>query len=189
MKGLEELREATAAFLRGKGVPAVTAWENAPRVRRNGAVAVVSLRGCRGGPAGLQDYLGERFDPTTGRWEELYGKRAELTLGLDIYAPERLGESGCTALFAKLSEALADGGPEGLAVLRLSCGETGFVEREGLFRCRGEAVCQVYLYASADENGVFTDFRIRGTAAGRERGAAEAPNEGGTRDGNENHNP
>lgn len=188
MKGLEELREATAAFLRQRGVPAAVAWEDAPRVRRSGAVAVVSLRGCRGGPAGLQDYLGERFDPDTGRWEELYGKRAELTLGLDLYAPEQLGESGCTALFAKLSEALADGGPEGLTVLRLSCGETGFVEREGLFRCRAEAVCRVYLYASADENGVFTDFRIRGTAGDRKEGAA-APGERGMRDGNEDHDP
>lgn len=174
MKGLEELREATAAFLREKGVPAVTAWDSVPRVKRNEAVVVVSLRKCEGGPAGLRDYLGERFDPDTGQWAELYGKRAELTLGLDIYAPERLGEKGCAALFAKLSEGLTDGKPAGLTVLRLSCGETGFVEREGLFRCAGEAVCQVYLYAITDENGIFTDFRIKGTA-GLEQDAAGTP--------------
>lgn len=163
MKGLEELREATAAFLRERGMAAVTAWAPGPRARRDEAVAVVSLRSCQGGPAGLRDYLGERYDPETGRWEELFGKRAQIVLGLDVYAPRALGESGCAALFAKLSEALADGGPEGLAVQELSCGETRYVEDEGLFRCQAQAVCQVYLYARADEKGEFTDFQVRGT--------------------------
>lgn len=163
MRGLEELREATAEFLRAQGIPAVTAWNDTPRTRRDEAVAVVSLREVRGGPAGLRDYLGERYDEDTGRWEELYGKRAALTLGLDLYAPERLGESACAALFARLSEVLADGGPEGLAVQELSCGETVFSAAEGRFRCPVQAVCQVYLYAEADEKGEFTDFKVRGT--------------------------
>lgn len=109
MRGLEELREATAEYLQASGVDAVTAWSSAERVRRTGAVAVVSLRGCEGGPAGFRDYLGERYDPERKVWEELYGRRAELTLGLDLYAPKSGGEAGCAALFAKLSEALADG--------------------------------------------------------------------------------
>lgn len=163
MRGLEQLREATAAFLRERGVPAETAWSTAARTRRDGAVAVVSLRGIRGGPAGLGDYLGERYNDSAGEWEELYGKRALLTLGLDIYAPEHLGERACAALFARLSEALADGGPQGLAVQELSCEETAFIAEEGRFRCRAQAVCQVYLYARADEEGKFTDFRVRGT--------------------------
>lgn len=162
MRGLEELREATAAFLRDRGVEAVTAWGNAPKVRLKRAVAVVSLRSCQGGPAGFRDYLGEQFDPKTGRWNELYGKRAKLTLGLDLYAPESLGEAGCAEAFARVSEALADSGPEGLTVQELSCGETAFDQAAGLFRCSAQAVCQVYLYASAAESGELTDFRVRG---------------------------
>lgn len=163
MKGLEELRQTAAEFLRARGIDAVTAWDDRARVRREQAVVVVSLRGCEGGPAGLCDYLGERFDPETRQWEELYGKRAEITLGLDIYAPKRLGESGCTDLFSRLIEALSDGGPAGLRVKELTCGETDYAEQEGLFRCRAQAVCGVYLYAVTNENGAFVDFIVRGT--------------------------
>lgn len=162
MRGLEELREVTAAFLREKGVDAVTAWKDTARSRLTGAVAVVSLRGCQGGPAGLRDYLGERFDRDSGRWEELYGKRATVTLGLDIYGPEELGEQGCAQAFSRLSEALADGGPAGLTVRELSCGETRFDRDQRLFRCQAQADCMVYLYAVAAENGEFTDFKVRG---------------------------
>lgn len=162
MRGLEELREATAQFLNEKGVAAVTAWSKEPRTQRDGPVAAVSLRGCQGSPAGFRDYLGERYDPVRDVWEELYGKRAVLTLGLDIYAPRSSGEGGCAAHFARLTEALADDGPEGLYVKALSCGETVYDKAEGLFRCKAEAVCEVYLYAVAQEGGSFADFRVKG---------------------------
>ena len=156
------MREAVAGFLREQGIDAVAAWDGGERARRKAPVVVVSLRGVQGGPAGLQDYLGERLDPETGRWEELYGKRAELSLGLDIYSPEALGEAGCAAAFARLSEVLADGRLAGLSVQELSCGEAEYVREQGRFRCRASARCQVYLYARTDETGAFTDFTVRG---------------------------
>lgn len=162
MKGLEQLREEVAAFLRSAGLDAVTAWNGADRVRRKAPVAVVSLRGVRGGPAGLGDYLGEWLDPASGRWEERYGRRAKLTLGLDLYAPESSGEAGCAAAFAHLSEALAVGRPAGLELEELSCGETAFDKTAGLFHCPVQMTCQVFLYARRTEDGVFTDFEVRG---------------------------
>ena len=163
MKGLEELREAVARFLNEKGVDAVTAWSAEQRVQRSGPVAAVSLRSCESGCAGFRDYLGERYDPQRDVWEELYGKRAVLTLGLDIYAPNSCGEGGCAAHFARLAQVLADDGPEGLYVKELRCAETVYDREEGLFRCRAEAVCQVYLYAVAEEGGSFADFRVKGS--------------------------
>lgn len=163
MKGLDKLREGVAEFLRKEGIDAVTAWDSGARIRRKAAVVAVSLRAVHSGPAGLRDYLGERFNEQTGRWEELYGKRAELTLGLDIYGPEALGEGGCTALFARLSEVLADGRPEGLTVQELSCAQTEYLPEQGRFCCRVQARCGAYLTASADEKGEFTDFTVRGT--------------------------
>lgn len=163
MKGLDKLREDVAEYLRNAGIDAVTAWDVGDRVRRKKPVAVVSLREVQGGPAGLADYLGEWLDPETEKWEELYGKRAKLVLGLDLYAPESAGEAGCAAAFAKLSEALTGGRPTGLAVEELSCGETAFVKEQGLFRCPVQMTCRVFLYAKLTENGVFTDFEVRGS--------------------------
>lgn len=160
MKGLDRLREGVAEFLRKEGIDAVTAWDGDERIRRRAAVVAVSLRGVQSGPAGLQNYLGERFNRQTGRWEELYGKRAELTLGLDIYGPEALGEGGCTALFAKLSEVLADGRPEGLNVRELTCAQTQYLAEQRRFCCPVQAKCGVYLCASIDEKGEFTDFTV-----------------------------
>lgn len=162
MKGLDVLREDVAEFLRGQGVDAVTAWGGEDRVRRKGPVVAVSLRGVQGGPAGWMDYLGERLDPGTGRWEELYGKRARITLGLDIYAPESAGEAECAAAFAKLSEALVGEKPAGLNLEELSCGETAFDRAAGLFRCPAQMTCRVFLYAKRTGDGVFTDFEVRG---------------------------
>ena len=73
--GLEQIREGLTAHLTGKGIRAVSAWSGTARTFPCGPVAAVSLRGCRWGPAGFQDYLGERYDPEAGRWEELYGRR------------------------------------------------------------------------------------------------------------------
>ena len=165
MKGLEQLREEVARFLRSAGIDAVTAWNNADRVRRRAPVVAVSLRGVQGGPAGLADYLGEWLDPESGKWEERYGRRAKLTLGLDIYAPESSGGAGCAAAFARLGEALAGGRPAGLDVEELSCGEAAFDKTAGLFRCPAQMTCRVFLYASRTEDGVFTDFEVRGKQA------------------------
>lgn len=163
MNGLEELRRALAAYLNGQGIEAVTAWESGGRTRRTGPAVAVSLRGCAGEPAGFQNYLGERFDQETGRWTELYGRRAELTFGLDIWGPRSGGEEACAALFSRVAQALALGGPEGLILRETSCGETAWDEAEGLFHCPARAVGTVFLQARAEENGAFTDFTVKGT--------------------------
>ena len=90
MTGLDEIREKMAEHLRAHGLDAATAYPAAVRKRREGAAAAVSLRGYEGGPAGFQDYLGERYNETTGKWEELYGKKLKLTSGLTC-TPRRRG--------------------------------------------------------------------------------------------------
>ena len=109
--GLESVRRAMADYLNEKGVRAITAWPAAPRQEREEPVVVVSLRGCRAGAASFQNYLGDRFDQETGRWEERYGKKAELTFGLDIYAPEKGGGEAVQETFDALAGALLLGGP------------------------------------------------------------------------------
>lgn len=163
MNGLEELRQELVAYLNGCGVAAVAAWESGRRTHREEAVAAVSLKGCEGGPAGFQDYLGEFWDEDKGRWTEWYGRKAEVTFGLDVWGPRNGGETMCTSLFSDAVQALTLGGPEGLKLREVSCGETVFDEQEGLFHCPAKAVGVVFLRARADENGVFTDFTVKGT--------------------------
>lgn len=91
--GLENIREQMVDYLKERGVQAFAAWPAGERPVQEGALVVVSLRGCQAGPAGFQHYLGERYDERTGLWQELYGRKAALTFGLDLYAPR--GQGGC----------------------------------------------------------------------------------------------
>ena len=124
--GLEQIREGLTAHLNGKGIRAVPAWSGTARTFPGGPVAAVSLRGCRWGPAGFQDYLGERYDPEAGRWEELYGRRVKLTFGLDLYGERAQGDQALQAAFDSLAGALHREGPPGMRLLELSIWEDGY---------------------------------------------------------------
>jgi len=160
--GLEHIRQVMADYLNTQGVPAVTAWPGTQRQEREAPVAVVSLRGCKAGPAGFQNYLGDRFDPETGRWEERYGRKAELIFGLDLYAPEKEDGETLQAAFDALAGALILGGPEGMDIQSFSCGQTVRDGESRRLKRPVEAVCTAYLCAVADAGGAFVDFELRG---------------------------
>lgn len=164
MNRLDTIRETMAAFLREQGLDAVCAWPEKNRTGGGGAVVAVSLRACQGGPAGFQDYLGERYNQEAGRWEELYGRKISLTFGLDLYAGRgaAAGAAEIERAFDRLTQAFAQGGPTGIRLLTLSRGESGFDQNAGRFQCAAEAVCEGFLYAVADEAGAFLDFEVRG---------------------------
>ena len=164
--GLQAIRERMAEYLNSCGVRAVTAWPGETRSRLEEPVVVVSLRGCKAGPAGVQDYLGERYNQETGMWEELYGRKAEITFGLDLYDGRDGDGARLQTAFDALSQALTQGGPEGLALVEFSCGETDYDPSARLLRRKAEAVCQACLYAVAQEGGLFTDFTLRGEMKG-----------------------
>lgn len=161
MNGLDTIRECMTRFLREQGVAALTAWPDGERPGLHGAAAV-AVRKCEGGPSGFQDYLGERFDPDSGTWEELYGKQLTVTFGLDLYGGQTGGAAACQAAFDTMAAAFQRGGPEGLRVLSFSQGEVRYDKELGLFHCPVEAVCICFLYAVADEGGQFLDFEIKG---------------------------
>lgn len=160
--GLESIRRVMADYLRQRGVPAVTAWPADQRQEREEPVVVVSIRGCKASPASFQDYLGERRDEATGRWEERYGRKAELTFGLDVYAPEK-GDGACVqAAFDALAGVLISGGPEGLDLREFSCGQTVRDGESRRLKRPVEAVCTAWLCAVSDAGGAFADFELRG---------------------------
>ena len=159
--GMEKICRAMADYLSGKGVPARTAWPMTFREEK-GPVVVVSLRSCQAGPSGFQDYLGERYNQETGLWAECFGKQAELTLGLDIYAPE--GGDGQTVreTFDRLASALILGGPEGLRAEEFSWEEMDYDAQSRRLRGRVRAVCHACLQGIMEGGGAFVDFELRG---------------------------
>lgn len=160
--GLDKIRERMADYLNAQGVAAVTAWPAEERLRREGAVAAVTLKACQAGPAGFQSYLGERYNQETEQWEEIYGRKVQLTFGLDLYALPQAGEAALQTALDILAQACAGAGPEGLAIQEFSSGETAYDGDSRLLRKPAQAVCTAYLYAITEADGTFLDFEIRG---------------------------
>ena len=160
--GMEQICQVMADYLNGQGVSAAAAWPARLRQEQKETLAVVSLRGCEAGPSGFQDYLGERYDAQTGRWTEWYGRRARLTIGLDLYAPEGGDGQAVKRAFDALAGALILGGPEGLRVEEFSCGQTAYDPDSRRLMRPVQAVCGAYLCAQAGTDGSFTEFEVRG---------------------------
>lgn len=159
MKGIEEVRQAVAGYLREQGLDAVTAWSGEGRKPPGKAVSVVSLRGLESMGSGLQNYLGEWYDSTVGRWEERYGKQVKLTLGLDVYAGTAEEVQAGVDL---LRDILDGGGPGGMTAMEFSAGEPGYDPEARRYQCPAQAKFEVWAVAVTREDGTFLDFEVKG---------------------------
>ena len=153
--------ERMCRYLNQNGIRAFTAWPDSPRNDPAAPDLVVSLRACQVKPAGFQDYLGERFNASSGLWEDVFGRQAYITFGLDLFAHAN-DEPKIQHTFDALSRALAADGPPHLQVLEISCGETAFDPNHRLLKRPVQALCSTYLVRSVNPDGSFTDFELLG---------------------------
>lgn len=159
--GLTRFREDVVGQLQREGVPALAAFQPEQRRRLTAPVAAVSLARVACVPGGFQNYLGSRAG-ADGKSEEWYGREAELTLALDVYAPRDGGESACRQAMEGMAEVLLCQGAGGLAVGELESGQVEFLKEPGLYRLPVTCRCRGWLAAAVQADGVFTDFEIRG---------------------------
>lgn len=160
--GFDEVRQAMVDYLNEWGISAVTAWSGNQRLRQDNPVVAVSLRGCQAATGGFQDYLGEQYNEVSGQWEEIYGRRAQLTLGLDLYARQDEGERALQTGADQLMAALCEGCPQGITLESITVGESQRDSTSGLLMRPVAVTVQVYLYAVAAAGDSFLDFKIRG---------------------------
>lgn len=159
---LDELQAELAATLSRNGVQAISSWPEGRRIGADGPVVLVSLEKLNCASAGLQDYLGQRLNEATGQWQDLYGRRAQLTFTLDILAAPRVGAQECRTAFEILVRCLQTEKPAGLSVRELASEELEYDEKEGLLKLRCRLKCEGWLCAAGHEAGTFLDFILRG---------------------------
>ena len=111
--GLGKFREDIIALLRQENIPAIAAFEPEERKWLEEPTAVVSLARVTCTPGGFQNYLGTRTG-ADGQNEEWYGREAQLTVALDLYAPRTGGESACRQTMERMAEVLLSRGAGGL---------------------------------------------------------------------------
>ena len=153
---------AVAAFLTQRGVPARVGWSAAERVSLDAPLVLVTLRGYETAHGGFSHYLGERYREDTAAWEECYGRKVQVELGLDLVAPEKCGQEDLGRLMEQLAGVLAVDAPEGLQVNTLTCTAPEWDEKQRCLRQPVSAVCTAWLMALSREEGVFLDFELRG---------------------------
>lgn len=159
---LDSLQTELTGLLKRNGVQAMSAWPENRRASADGPVVLVSLEKLSCASAGLQDYLGETLDESTGQWRDLYGRRAQLTFTLDILASPRTGAQACREVFDQLVRCLQTDKPAGLSVRELDGEELKYDEKEGLLNLRCRLKCEGWLCTTGDEAGTFLNFTLRG---------------------------
>ena len=153
---------AVCRWLTERGIPAREGWSGQARNAPGEAFVLVSVREYAACNAGFEHYLGERYNEETAAWEELYGRKVELTLGMDLYARERENEGALQELAQKVAGALTLETPEGLQIGRITCGETQWSEKQRCLKREMSAACTAWLRAVCSEGGEFLDFELRG---------------------------
>jgi len=157
-----ELPAALAEWLKERGIPALTGWSGQERSALTAPAVVVSVREYTACSAGFSDYLGERYDEESARWEELYGKKVEALLGLDLYAPERSSEGEMQRLLEKMVRTFSLECPEGMRVGELACGGTKWDEKQRRLKREVSVKCTFWIRAVWGDSGEFLDFELRG---------------------------
>lgn len=163
MKGLEQVRRAVMERLEQAGVRALSKMDEAPETRPDAPVAAVAVREGKSGGAGFGSYLGQETDPETGEIRELYGKRLELELAVDIYAPTA---ESCEGAAMTAAGVLLEGLGAGVRPLEVKWEEPRWDRERELFLCRGSARCRAYFTAAMDdESGTLLDFELKGVVS------------------------
>ncbi len=164
MAELESIMKAVCDTLTENNVSAAIS-QYPPESKRRYEIPVVTVGLKSGGTsaAGMYDYLGSKMKEGGDSSVEVFGKRMEMTLGLDIYAPkgEKHGAGACLKIFSEIAEACHTL-PSGIKVSKFNCVEMGFDAVTNMFKCRTELEFTAFLYAERDEGTEFLDFVLKG---------------------------
>lgn len=149
-------------WLKQREIPALTGWTGVERSAMAAPAVLVTVKEYSACSAGFEDYLGEQYNEEKGTWEELYGRKAEVILGLDLYAPERESEQSLQTLLERLISMLTLEIPDGLQVGNITCGQTKWDEGQRRIKREVSARCTLWLHAVCSEGTEFLDFELRG---------------------------
>jgi len=163
MTAMSQVKAAVVTALNGADIETIAAYSEDKLKAYTTAVAAVGQRELKFTKTGQLDYLGQRYDSVLGKTLETYGRRMELTMSIDIYAPRALGAAGCETAAETVSETMLTALPSGLKLRSLSWQESEWDKTYGMFHLAGEAEYSALFAAEADEDGTeFTDFILRG---------------------------
>jgi hypothetical protein len=160
VNGLGQIRAAVIRTLTDAGLCAAAAHGGAAE-RYSGPVTAVGVAELTGRPMALGGYLGQTYDRQAGTMRELYGRKMDVLISLDVRADSAAAcESACEAV----SDALETGGlPSGLRPGEESWEAVCWDRQNQLFLRRGKLKCGAYFTAQTDpEADTLLEFTLKG---------------------------
>ncbi len=169
MTAVKQVKRAVVKAMTDAGVTAVESYSAERFKMSKCAVTAVGVRETVIEPGGGLAYLGQRADEKTQEVREVYGRKMDLTLSMDVYAPRGLGVDGCEEAAETAMQALMTALPEGLGLREMQLGQTEWDKATGMFRlCASARYAAYFLCERAEDETVFTDFVLKGTVKERE---------------------
>ena len=163
MTAIQQVKAALTDAIAAAGVSAVGAYSEETLKKYQTAVAAVGTREMSVTHAGAAEYLGERYDAQRGTVLEVYGRRMELSLSLDLYAPRAVGAEGCEAAADTVTQVMMTALPCGLRVQEIRWAQVEWDRTYGMYHLGAQANYEAYFTAeTAEETAAFTDFILRG---------------------------
>lgn len=164
MTEIETIIDRVKRAIKDSGISAaVTDHPGDLQNRFDGPVIFVGFSSGSGVSAGFLGYIGTEYDENADEYYEIYGKKLDITLSLDIRSPlTKKGGAECTAVFSDIVCAVDDLG-NGIKVREISCGDVFYDKVPNMYCCRAELKCTAFLYArKTDDSSEFTDFKLKG---------------------------
>lgn len=164
MAELESVISIVCQTLSDGGVSAVISQNPfGGKKRHNSPIVTVGLKAGAAVSCGFAEYLGTRYDPNADKYNEIYGKKMDVSLGLSLWSPktENFGHEKCLILFSQVADALKCL-PASLKVKELSCSETHYDAITEMFCCEAELKLSAFLTAESTDDSQFLDFKLKG---------------------------
>lgn len=139
------------------GLHAIAAMPKTVAPRLTAPVVAVETAGASCTQAGMYRYLGMAED---GR--EMYGRRLEAVLRLEIFSPKAAAGDGVRKAVGQVMNVLLDGIPA-LSMGEITVEESSFNTACDCFTCAVRVPVSALVYATASDDGTeFTDFTLKG---------------------------
>lgn len=153
----ETIIEAILTAITAAGLKAGRGYPMTAGAKIRAPVVCVGIKSGALKSSGCGEYLGVGTE--NGAETEIYGYRAEVTVGFDLFAPDAEKGAEC---WGAICDALRDG-PSGLKIRALHCGAAEYDAVTESVRRACEARCLAYLTrTSAGDGEEFSDFVLRG---------------------------
>lgn len=153
---MEELINTMLATLKLAGLHAVAALPGSTLPLLQSPLVAVDVAKADCSQAGIYQYLGVLKE------QELYGRRLQATLQLDVYVPEAAGGKGARAAMTDVMNLLMQGGGE-MNIGEMSVGGCQYDADCDCFVGKILVPVSVYGYATLSDDGTeFVDFKLEG---------------------------